>query len=74
MMLDRENIKEALRHCVIRHPDDNRRCHDCPRKDPNINCLNKLMIDALSLLEADDADADCEACQIVTREEGEADG
>ena len=73
-MPDKNEVKEALRHCIIRHSDDNRRCHDCPRKDPNINCLNRLMIDALALLEADDADTDCKACKIDIGEEGEADG
>lgn len=59
-MPDREKVKAALRCCIVRDPDDKMRCTDCPYRDPNAYCLNRLKHDALAALEQE--------------EEGEADG
>lgn len=62
-MLDREKVKAALRCCIVRNPDDKMRCSECPYRDPGTYCLNRLKIDALSLLDEDTVN-DCKECRI----------
>lgn len=54
-MTDREKVIKGLECCVLRDPDDKRRCDDCPYRHPdgvitNSPCVNGLMGNALSLL------------------------
>ena len=51
-MKSREDVIKALGCCIMRNPDDKLRCTDCPYKDPVINCLNRLKMDALNLLKS----------------------
>lgn len=62
-MFDREKVKAALRCCIVRNPDDKMRCSECPYRDPGTYCLNRLKIDALSLLDEDTVN-DCKECRI----------
>ena len=52
MMPDIEKVKQGLRCCVVRHPDDKVRCAECPYNDPIAYCLNRLKNDALQAVEA----------------------
>ena len=73
-MPDKSMVIAALECCILRHPDDKFSCPLCPYRDPNINCLNRLKMDALALIQGDGTDGECEACQIEPGQEGEADG
>ena len=79
-MPDIEKVKQGLRCCIVRHPDDKMRCSECPYRDPTSYCLNRLKNDALQAIEAlsDALDAmtggECEECKIDTAQEGGADG
>lgn len=44
-------MKKALACCIVRDPDDRRRCPDCPYRDPEAYCANRLMADALTSIE-----------------------
>lgn len=55
---NRETVIEALECCIIRHPDDKMRCVSCPYKDPESYCLNRLKMDALALLKAQEPNED----------------
>ena len=78
-MPDIEKVKQGLRSCIVRHPDDKMRCPECPYRDPASYCLNRLKNDALEVIETLSAalDAmtgdDCEECKIDAEQEGEAD-
>ena len=48
-MTDREKVIKGLECCIIRHPDDKARCDECPYESA---CCNRLKIDALALLKA----------------------
>ena len=45
--MNEEEVKAALRCCIVRDPDDKLRCAECPYRDPDIYCLNRLKMDAL---------------------------
>lgn len=78
-MPDVEKVKQALKCCIVRDPDDNMRCPECPYRDPGTYCLNKLKRDALDVIEtlstALDAmtDEECEECKIGAGQGGEPD-
>ena len=58
----RETVIKALECCIFRHPDDKLRCVSCPYKDPESYCLNRLKMDALELLKAQETKKpNCEA-------------
>ena len=67
---------KGLECCVVRDPDDRRRCPDCPYRDPEVYCANRLMADALATIEtlSESVDAltggggECEACRIEPKE------
>lgn len=59
----KEKVIAGLHCCIVRNPDDNMRCPECPYRDPGTYCLNRLKIDALAALEADE-EPECEACMI----------
>lgn len=46
---DREKIIKGLECCIKRDPDDKTRCGECPYEGA---CLNRLKLDALALLKA----------------------
>ena len=47
--MTREKVIKGLECCIIRHPDDKARCDECPYESA---CCNRLKIDALALLKA----------------------
>ena len=49
-MNKREKVISGLECCILREPDDNVRCGECPYNEPNTYCLNRLKMDALSAL------------------------
>ena len=51
-MSEREKVIKGLECCIVREPDDNVRCGECPYNEPNTYCLNRLKMDALGLLDA----------------------
>lgn len=74
-MPDIEKVKQGLRCCIVRHPDDKMRCPECPYRDPTSYCLNRLKNDALEVIETLSAALDtmtgddCEECKIDGGEE-----
>lgn len=49
--MNKEEVKTALRCCIVRDPDDKMRCTECPYRFPlDSYCLNRLKMDALALL------------------------
>lgn len=46
-MADIEKAIKGLECCILRDPDDKQRCSECPYEG---NCMNRLKMDALSLL------------------------
>lgn len=48
-MADREKVIKGLECCILRDPDDKQRCSECPYEG---NCVNRLKMDALSMLKA----------------------
>ena len=61
---------KGLECCIVHNPDDRRRCPECPYRDPNTYCANRLMADALKTIEtlSENIDAltggECEECRI----------
>ena len=51
-MVDREKVVRALECCILRDPDDHARCSQCSYGS---NCVNRLKMDALALLKAQEA-------------------
>ena len=49
--MNKEEVKAALRCCIVRDPDDKKRCPECPYRDPAAYCVNRLFMDALKLLD-----------------------
>lgn len=53
-MTDREKVIKGLECCVLRDPDDSRRCAKCPKSEYgrtiSNSCVNGLMAAALALL------------------------
>lgn len=49
MMSDLEKVIKGLGCCILRDPDDSPRCSQCPYES---NCVNRLKMDALELLKA----------------------
>lgn len=60
--MTREEVIAALKCCIVKDPDDKMRCTECPYRDPNSYCLNRLKSDALALLEG-------EAARLLTAED-----
>lgn len=52
-MSKREDVIKGLECCIIRDPDDKMRCSECPYKEPDSYCLNRLKMDALAMLDAE---------------------
>ena len=54
-MPDLEKVKEGLRCCILKDPDDSRDCKHCPRCNYGAfitnSCINGLLVDSLALLE-----------------------
>ena len=48
-MPDREKVIRGLECCILRDPDDHARCSQCSYGG---NCVNRLKMDALELLKA----------------------
>lgn len=48
-MADLEKVIRGLECCILRDPDDHARCSQCPYES---NCVNRLKMDALALLKA----------------------
>ena len=78
-MVDIEKLKNGLRCCIVRHMGDDRRCPECPYRDPTTDCTNVMHRDVLEafdelteLLDVLTSD-DCEECKIDAEQEGEAD-
>ena len=46
---NREKVIKGLECCIKRNPDDKMRCGECPYEGA---CLNRLKVDALALLKA----------------------
>jgi hypothetical protein len=76
-----DEVKKALECCIVRNPDEHRNCPDCPYRDPQAYCVNRLMVDALeaivTLVEGVDTlsaaiDAltggECEECKVEPEE------
>ena len=51
-MPDRAKVVKGLECCIKRDPDDKPRCTECPYDSA---CLNRLKVDALELLKAQEA-------------------
>ncbi len=51
-MSKREKVIKGLECCIVREPDDNVRCGECPYNEPNTYCQNRLKMDALGLIDA----------------------
>lgn len=51
-MADINKVKRGLECCIVRNPDDRLRCSECPYKEPNAYCLNRLKADALEVISA----------------------
>ena len=76
-----DEVKKALMCCIVRNPDERRTCPDCPYRDPEAYCANRLKVDALEAIvtlgeEVDTLSAsidaltagECEACKIEPEE------
>lgn len=50
-MPDLKKVIKGLECCILRDPDDHARCSQCPYGG---NCVNRLKMDALTLLKAQD--------------------
>ena len=61
--MNKEEVKAALRCCIVRDPDDKKRCPECPYRDPAAYCVNRLFMDALKLLD------EPEPARLVTTED-----
>ena len=48
-MTKQEKVIKGFECCILRDPDDHTRCSQCPYDD---NCVNRLKMDALELLKA----------------------
>lgn len=48
--MDKQAIIEGLRHCA------NNDCNGCPYDDSTVECLTKLLKDALALIEGEEED------------------
>jgi hypothetical protein len=48
-MAELEKVIKGLECCILRDPDDKQRCSECPYEG---NCVNRLKMDALSMLKA----------------------
>ena len=65
-----DEVKKALACCIVRNPDERRTCPDCPYRDPEAYCANRLMVDALKTIEmlSETIDAltggECEECKV----------
>ena len=69
-----DEVKKALECCIVRDPDDRRRCPECPYRDPEAYCANRLMADALTSIETISTQLEaamsvingdeCESCRI----------
>lgn len=70
-MKSKGEVIRGLECCIIRDPDDKMRCSECPYKDPNTYCLNRLKMDALALLKGD-RETTCgpDYCEIEFQEGG----
>lgn len=59
---DRKNVIKGLECCILRDPDDSRRCAECPKSEYgrtiSNSCINGLMVAALALLKEQDKDAE----------------
>lgn len=55
--MTRDEMKQALRCCIVKDPDDKKRCPDCPLRDPASYCTNRLFIAVLAYLEAEEKTA-----------------
>ena len=77
-----DEVKKALACCIVRNPDERRTCPDCPYRDPEAYCANRLMVDALRTIEmlAEEVDTlsasidaltggECEECKIEPEED-----
>lgn len=51
-MANLEKVIKGLECCILRDPDDHARCSQCPYGG---NCVNRLKMDALELLKAQEA-------------------
>lgn len=49
-MEKREKAIKGLECCIMRNPDDKLRCRECPYREPDGYCLNRLKNDALEAL------------------------
>jgi hypothetical protein len=54
-----EKVIKGLECCILHDPDDKQRCSECPYEG---NCVNRLKMDALSLLKAQEP-------RVMTKEE-----
>lgn len=69
-----DEVKKALMCCIVRNPDERRTCPECPYRDPEAYCANRLMVDALKTIEmlSETIDAltggECEECKIEPEE------
>ena len=52
--MTREEMKQALRCCIVKNPDDRRRCPECPLRDPTTYCVNRLHAEILAMMEAEE--------------------
>ena len=59
----KEKVIAGLRCCIVMERGDNRRCSECPYRDPTIDCTNQMHQDMLAVLEAEE-EPECEACMI----------
>ena len=65
-----DEVMKGLECCIVHNPDDRRRCPECPYRDPNTYCANRLMADALGTIEtlSETIDAltsgECEECKV----------
>lgn len=48
-MADLDKVIKGLECCILRNPDDHARCSQCSYES---NCVNRLKMDALELLKA----------------------
>lgn len=51
-VVDREKVIKGLECCILRDPDDKMRCSECSYNEPDTYCLNRLKMDVLVLLKA----------------------
>lgn len=66
-MTDLAKVIKGLECCILRDPDDHARCSQCPYGG---NCVNRLKMDALELLKAQEQEInrlkhhiDCDAAE-----------